>query len=95
MKPWTKAEERRLVEAYAAGQLAQDLAVVFGRSYGAIRERLRRLGVARVPRWTVEMDEDLVRLRAEGKTWAEVGQHFGIGAQAARERGIRIRKRMG
>lgn len=48
-KPWTKAEETRLVQAFDEGRSIQQLAAEHGRTSGAITSRLQKLGKIEVP----------------------------------------------
>lgn len=45
-EPWTSEEDERLKEMQQTGQSVSELATEFGRQQGAIRSRLRKLGIA-------------------------------------------------
>ena len=44
-KPWTEEDDARLRQMYADGERVADLAVAFGRTTGAIRARLKKMGL--------------------------------------------------
>ena len=44
-RPWTEEEDRRLKEKHLGGCELADLAALFGRNAGAVRSRLKKLGL--------------------------------------------------
>ena len=50
-KPWTEAEDDKLVAEFHAKMKIADIAKEHGRTYGAIESRLDHLGVKKKPFW--------------------------------------------
>ena len=44
-KKWTDEEDNKLIEEFKSGKSLTELASIHGRTKGAIRSRLRKLGV--------------------------------------------------
>lgn len=42
-EPWSKAEEKELAQGYESGKTIRELAVLHGRTHGAIKARLKKL----------------------------------------------------
>ena len=50
-KPWTEAEDEKLVAEFRAKEKISDIAKEHGRTYGAIESRLDHLGLKKKPFW--------------------------------------------
>lgn len=77
MKPWSKEEEAQLRTMYAAGAKFTEIAKALGYSVRKVQSKSERLGLScrRVP--SRHADPEFLRLRAEGKTAAEIGKIMG------------------
>lgn len=77
MTPWSKEEEAQLRTMYAAGAKFTEIAAALGYSVRKVQSKSERLGLCcrRTP--SRHADPEFLRLRAEGKTAAEIGKIMG------------------
>lgn len=62
MRPWTTSEEAQLRSLYRANVPILEIAEKFGRTSGAIHQRLKKLKLTKYPNWSPPEKEKLHRL---------------------------------
>jgi DNA-directed RNA polymerase specialized sigma24 family protein len=82
-KFWTEDKVQRVIEMYENGATLQEIGNVYGKPWGAIRSLITRLadkGLIKRRHWEHYTEEDIDRmreLRADGRTYAEIGDIMG------------------
>jgi hypothetical protein len=86
---WTEERVNQLIELHRQGLKYEYIAIRLGTNKNAVTSKVKSLidrGIlkARVekPLWTNEDFQTLERLKAQGKTWAEIGDVLGRNANA-------------
>ena len=77
---WTEERVTQLIDLHGQGLIYEEIAQIMGTSKSAVTSKVKTLidrGIleARIqkPQWTEEEIKTLVSMKAEGKTWAEIG----------------------
>lgn len=93
-RPWTVDEERELVRLQSEGHAARDIAVLLGRSPGAVRSRVQTLArptpTAPYQRWTASDDAQLRSMIAGGSDSAVIEYAMGRSRGAIHSRALRL-----
>ena len=93
-RPWTEEEDAcvRAIPHHSRDGTYARLMREFGRTYGAIATRHRRLHppLARQRAWTDEEHVELVRLKTSGLKWREIGDRLSRTAHAVETRWRRL-----
>jgi hypothetical protein len=82
-KFWTEDKVQRVIEMYENGATLQEIGNVYGKPWGAVRSLITRLadkGLIKRRHWEHYTEEDIDRmreLRADGRTYAEIGDIMG------------------
>lgn len=89
--PWTPAEDRRLEELLKQYRYTcNELCVKLNRSEGAIKRRIKTLGLVYRPirnydrHWQDDEVETLLTMRAQGHCWEEIGRKLNRSGSAVR-----------
>lgn len=93
-KPWTRADHDWLMEAWADGVPATEMAAHLGRTVRAVRMRLENFGKYdggmtaedEPPAWTEAETKELFRMVDEGYTLTEMARQFGRTKKAMQAR---------
>ena len=88
---WTATADKELIERLSSGTSVEEVALLFGRSNGAIRDRSHRLGIRLSRNWTPEEDETLLRMISEGYTHGQIGSSLGRSRRGVNGRWFTIR----
>jgi len=89
--PWTPSEDKKLIDLLKQYKHTyNDLCVLLNRTEGAIKRRIITLSLRERPirnydrHWTDEEEETLLKLRAEGHCWDEIGRRLSRSGSATR-----------
>jgi hypothetical protein len=88
---WTKEQEAYLVENWVGLLSRADIAKHIGRTVGACEQMARALSLMPESyRWSTAMDDTLIRMKNEGKSYADIGAVLGVTKNACIGRGQRL-----
>ena len=89
-QPWTESDIKKLIRLYQKGASFQEISEKVGHTecstnvkITALRKEGRITVIRRQVGWTREMDETLLRMRAEGATYSAIGKAVGKTESAA------------
>lgn len=85
-RPWTRAEEDRLVEMIAAGKSKKEIGEALGRTPAACAQKRLAMNLPVCAYWTGEEDDRLEELAEAGKSRREIAAIMGRSESAIRQR---------
>ena len=97
---WTEERVTQLIDLHGQGLIYEEIAQIMGTNKSAVTSKVKTLidrGIleARIqkPQWTEEEIRTLVSMKAEGKTWAEIGDKVHRNAKTCEQAWRRERDR--